>query len=469
MSDKGRPIDPFGRNERTIVRPNPGGRRAGAPMPSPPPQAPGTDDWVSGPLPPAVKPAPVQAVVLRRRELDAPNQNPLMQSAAPLLLLLGRLRANLVRAHPAQLMEQVADAVQSFEEEARGAGFPAEQVRMAKYALCATADDIVQNMPVEDRHIWTQYSMLSRFFGERIGGLRFYEELDRAKMDPVVNYPVLELMHACLALGFEGVHRTSAGGVAMLQQVQRSLYDTLRRVRPRASPEISPRWQGQSIAARTSRFRVPFWAVASVVAVLLFGFYFLLRIWLSSPADDIETALLALSPAGPIEVVRVAPAPPPKPPVLPKQHEETQYERICNRLLKPEIQAGKLTCEETANEVIIRVANQSLFASGSADVLKSFQPIALSIARTLEKEPGDIKIVGHTDNTRLKKRSSFASNYDLSVERAQAVAELMRPQLSHPERVRTEGKGADQPIVPNTTEANKAINRRVEIMIPRQN
>ena len=49
------------------------------------------------------------------------------------------------------------------------ASVPENQARTAKYALCATADDIVQNIPSEERHAWTQYSMLSRFFGERIG------------------------------------------------------------------------------------------------------------------------------------------------------------------------------------------------------------------------------------------------------------------------------------------------------------
>ena len=59
--------------------------------------------------------------------------------------------------------------------------------------------------------------MLSRFFGERVGGVRFFEILDHLKADPLVNYPVLELQHACLALGFQGMHRTSPSGLAGLQ------------------------------------------------------------------------------------------------------------------------------------------------------------------------------------------------------------------------------------------------------------
>ena len=54
-------------------------------------------------------------------------------------------------------MEQVADAIQEFERDVRAVGLSAEQTRVAKYVLCATADDIVQNIPSEDRHVWTQY------------------------------------------------------------------------------------------------------------------------------------------------------------------------------------------------------------------------------------------------------------------------------------------------------------------------
>src|SRR6202035_1294166 len=179
------------------------------------------------------------APMLRVDELAAPNANPIMRAAGPLLQLLGRLQVALLRAPFATLMEQVAEAIKFFEKDIRSAGISEQQADSAKYVLCATADDIVQNIPTDDRHVWTQYSMLSRFFGERIGGVRFFDELTRLKQDPLLNYNVLELQHTCLALGFQGIHRTSAGGVSALQQIQRDLYETLRRVRPKVYRELS--------------------------------------------------------------------------------------------------------------------------------------------------------------------------------------------------------------------------------------
>ena len=68
--------------------------------------------------------------------------------------------------------------------------------------------------------------MLSRFFGERIGGVRFFEMLNHVKLDPLINYPLLELQHACLALGFQGVHRTKP---AALRRCSRSSAISTRR------------------------------------------------------------------------------------------------------------------------------------------------------------------------------------------------------------------------------------------------
>jgi type VI secretion system protein ImpK len=393
-------------------------------------------------------------VALRLEEWVTPNQNPVLRAAGPLLLLLGRLRAALLQAPAARLIEQVADAIQDFEKEVRSAGLTAEQSRVAKYILCATADDIVQNIPGEDRHVWTQYSMLSRFFGERVGGVRFFEELDKAKADPTINYPILELLHACLALGFQGIHRTSAGGAATLQQIQRNLYETLRRVK-KANPELSPRWQGQPVAAAPVRMQVPVWAVGSVAGVLLLALYFVLRLLLGGQSDATAAALVNLHPTSEIGIQRrVFQKPPPPPPPTP------QVNRVREALGPP------VEVEEKGSLVIIRMSNLALFAPASATLQDQFKPLISKIAGLIEKEPGAVKVVGHTDAAPIRS-VRFPSNFHLSLERAKAVAAIIKGQLSKPERVEIEGKGADIPIAPNQTPEGRARNRRVEILIQR--
>ena len=504
MSDRDRPGNPFGRGDRTIIRPNPGGRLPPPPTPAPSPTpapvpapypaatppgqpypaAPGTqpgglppsshptpppppppvhpsnyaapptthqsEDWIATPAQPAQPPTGPRAPALRVDELVAPNSNPIMRAAGPLLQLLGRLRVALLRASFASLMGQVAEAIEFFEKDVRSAGVSEQQANSAKYVLCATADDIVQHIPTDDRHVWTQYSMLSRFFGERIGGVRFFEILEHTKLDPLVNYPLLELQHACLALGFQGQYRAAPAGQVTLGQIQRNLYETLRRVRPKVARDLSPRWQGQALAAISSRLRIPVWIVAAVVAALLFALFVILRILLSGDTENAAAMTMTLHEPGIVEIKRkvIAPPPPPPPPEPP-----------------PRIDAC-VDAIPTPNMIVLRLCDSITFEPGQAVVKDSFKPVAAKIVAYLNDQPGKIRIVGHTDSTPIK-NVRFPSNWHLSVERAKAVAALLQASLKDAGRIETDGKGPDVPIASNDTAEGRAKNRRVEVMIAR--
>jgi type VI secretion system protein ImpK len=499
MSDKDIPSGP--EDERTIIKPNPGLRRPAAPAkparppqpgqtPSPAPYTPVTapayqpqalppqpasapyglpdqrpvpvgpsgrgdplhhasEDWIVSASRAPDPAAPLQrAEDLRFDELVAQHENPVMRAAGPLLLLLGRLRVAMLRASFASLMEQVAAAINFFDAEIRSAGVPVEQANVAKYLICATADDIVQNIPAEDRHTWAQYSMGSRFFGERIAGVRFFEELDRLKREPAVNYNVLELQHACLALGFQGVHRS--GGAGQLQLIQRDLYETLRRVRRRTSLELSPRWKGQALTVKGPRLRFPIWALAGVMAFALFDLFLVLRTSLSGKSEAVANEVVNLHPAGKVALQRRLPAP--------KPAENPQIKEIQKKLpLFQVVPYGQW--------IAIRIGSGILFESGQARVLPQFQQIATQLAQVVDEQAGPVRIVGHTDNIPLSPFNRFKDNQQLSVERANAVTALIRPKLSDPARIEVYGKGPDEPIAPNSTSAGRALNRRVEVLI----
>jgi type VI secretion system protein ImpK len=501
MSDK--PFDPFGRGDRTVIQPNPGGRRptpGGRPIqqPVPPVQAP--DDWsVPGAAPapsgyrppppsnygtpayqppqqpPPVAPAPLpglgpvghqlpqQAMVLKRDVPIAPNENIMIEASGPVLLLLGRLRASLMHARFSNLMDQMAEAIDGFDKELRANSISQEMATEAKYIVCATADDIVQHIPSEDRHVWTQYSMLSRFFGERIGGVKFFEKLDRAKQDPVVNYDLLELMYACLALGFQGRYRTEPNGVVALQTIQRNLYETLRRVRPRTGLDLSPNWFGQDMPTVAATMKVPMWSIAAIAAALLGVLYLTLRFLLGGTSETVAEEVGRLVPSQQVALLRPMPlAPPPPPPPKPRS---SQLD--CLRIaLADEIASGAVTLEENANSVILRVAGFASFASGRADILPAFEGPGRKIAAAVAKEEGQIRIIGHTDSIKISNRR-FPSNFHLSVERAEAVAALFKPVVPDSARIAVEGKGPDAPIAGNETNEGRARNRRVDVIIPR--
>lgn len=83
------------------------------------------------------------------------------------------------------------------------------------------------------------------------------------------------------------------------------------------------------------------------------------------------------------------------------------------------------------------------------------------IAKVLKENPAvKIKIVGHTDAD-----GADAVNLDLSKRRAASVKnELVKSFGIEASRIETDGKGETQPIAPNDTPSNKALNRRVEFI-----
>jgi outer membrane protein OmpA-like peptidoglycan-associated protein len=73
---------------------------------------------------------------------------------------------------------------------------------------------------------------------------------------------------------------------------------------------------------------------------------------------------------------------------------------------------------------------------------------------------GVIRVEGHTDD-----RGRDDYNLDLSQRRAEAVKAYLIGKGVPPERLEAKGFGETQPLKPNTTQRNRAANRRVEFVI----
>ena len=407
------------------------------------------------------------------------GSNPLLAAAAGLLVLFGRLRSQVVDMEAMPLMTHVTRELEQFERRAIDRGASEQDALIAKYALCGTADDIVQNLPGTDRHLWIQYSMVARFFNRRTSGVGFFQEVEKALADPVRKYDLLELMLTCLQLGFEGQYRTMSGGDVQLQQVRRQIFETLRRVKPRGDDDIAPRWQGQEIAARRQGARVPVWAVACLAVAVLGGAYFGLRTLLIDDGGRVAERMQTLHPTEGIKIARSAlpdrtslaavfAAPVEPVDYVPPEPEPTsQIERIREGLAE-DIEAGNLVVDIRGNYIAVTANNLILFDSGRADVKSSFAEVAERVAKVLNDEPGDIRIVGHTDSVPLSGRGRFRNNQELSVARAESVAGVILPLLSDAERVVVDGLGESEPIATNDTAEGRAENRRVEILVRRE-
>ena len=119
---------------------------------------------------------------------------------------------------------------------------------------------------------------------------------------------------------------------------------------------------------------------------------------------------------------------------------------------------------DTRNKLITegKLVTYGIYFDVNKDVVKPESYGTLKdIAAVLNEVPDvKVKIVGHTDAD-----GADAANMDLSKRRAASVkAELVKSFNVKGERLVTDGLGESQPVGPNDTPANKAMNRRVEFV-----
>lgn len=127
-----------------------------------------------------------------------------------------------------------------------------------------------------------------------------------------------------------------------------------------------------------------------------------------------------------------------------------------------------LNVETKEGKVYVSMEDKLLFASGSWTVSEKGVEAIKSLAKVLEEHTDlNIMVEGHTDNVVFHGTTAVKDNWDLSVMRATAIVKLLLSQGPNidPARVEAAGHGEYAPKKPNTTAANKAANRRTEIIL----
>ncbi|MCB5200004.1 OmpA family protein [Loktanella sp. TSTF-M6] len=113
------------------------------------------------------------------------------------------------------------------------------------------------------------------------------------------------------------------------------------------------------------------------------------------------------------------------------------------------------------NNLTVTLPQDILFATNSTAVSGAAQGDLTALARNLQSYPNStVNVIGHTDNV-----GEAAFNFDLSQRRAQAVSSVLINAGVAPSRIRSIGRGEDQPIATNNSPEGRQQNRRVEIVI----
>ncbi len=122
--------------------------------------------------------------------------------------------------------------------------------------------------------------------------------------------------------------------------------------------------------------------------------------------------------------------------------------------------------KDDANQtpVMFNLKKTFSFAFNDASLTPEAQAYFDDFVKLMQINPSlQLRVVGHTDNVGKER-----VNLKVSLARAQAVKDYLVAQGISKSRITVEGAGAAEPLLPNDTEANRATNRRVELIVSQQ-
>ena len=137
------------------------------------------------------------------------------------------------------------------------------------------------------------------------------------------------------------------------------------------------------------------------------------------------------------------------------------------RELQMEVEAGAITIQEIVDGIQLGVSDELLFSSGGVSLGDKGTEVLARVANQIADGNSLVFVEGHTDNVpvgpSLKQR--YPTNWELAGARAALVVRVLSENGVTPERMRAVSRGPFAPIAPNDSAANRARNRRTEIIL----
>lgn len=369
----------------------------------------------------------------------------LLAAARPLLNAIAHLRFQPPPADAAALRQQLIEGVRRFEAVCQADSLAYEVIIGARYCLCTSVDEAVALTEWGNSSLWLGNGLLLAFHNETNGGEKFFQLLAILSRDAARHGELLELIYYCLLLGFGGRYRAMENGLAQLATITRRLGQQLRKLRddPPAlqSTALLPPAPVQSPAR--SRALLP---LALLLGLLALGS---LYVTLDARLDQHSNQLMAEIYSLPL---------PNEPPAV-----EHYVAARLQHVLADELASGKATLSTYDHHLVLSLQGGDLFASGSAKLNTTYPPLIGRIARQLRYVPGLLQVRGYSDSQALH-AGAFASNNALALARAQSVARLLQLRLGNARPVLAQSAAGEPGLLPETSAANRAINRRIEII-----
>ena len=126
-----------------------------------------------------------------------------------------------------------------------------------------------------------------------------------------------------------------------------------------------------------------------------------------------------------------------------------------------------LSVEQRNGKLYVSLENSLLFPSGSWDVNSNGEKAITELSKVLSSQTDlQILVEGHTDNVPYVSEGMVKDNWDLSVMRATSIVKILTNNKGlNALNITAAGRGPYNPLLDNDSPENRAVNRRIEIIL----
>ncbi|MEL6545647.1 MAG: flagellar motor protein MotB [Myxococcota bacterium] len=140
-----------------------------------------------------------------------------------------------------------------------------------------------------------------------------------------------------------------------------------------------------------------------------------------------------------------------------------EYNKVFQKLQKM-VDAGTLSIKFRGGRMLVQMSSDVVFPPGGTRIKPEAEEAIRQLAETISSFPDrKFQVIGHSDATPIK-TARFPSNWELSSQRAIEVVKVLVGAGVAPGMISAAGAAEYDPLVPNETTEQKAMNRRVEIV-----
>ncbi|MFJ3458572.1 type VI secretion system protein TssL, long form [Scandinavium goeteborgense] len=370
---------------------------------------------------------------------------PLLEASQPLLRALSEMPEEIADATHADLLKRALKSeITLFGVVCDEADISWKKMAIVRYCLCTALDEAAHATGWGLSVGWSQSNLLNHFEGDNDGGNKFFLLLGRLSVSPHEYADVLNVLLRILSLGLEGRYSILDEGERQLTKIRQRLLILLQSTRDTVPGTLSPHGAASRDVVIKNHFFIPVRVMVLLGVLLVGGMFIWFKAHLGETSLDLEERSIALQ-------------------RLKATHVVPERLRLAV-LLKDEIQKHRVTVDETQSQSKVVLNSDSMFVTGSAQVLNDSIPVLRRVAREIIRVKGQVVIIGHTDAIPIHK-PDIPNNQILSEKRATDVAQILITEGVPASTVQIRGAGDSQPVSGNNDLKGRALNRRVEIFV----